>query len=261
MKLKFYLGTASKWPIDRLMRMHWFPLLSTYRLRTNWLYDLCRIAGTRNLQMIFDVGANIGQTAKDISGYFPKARIHSFEPVNDTFLILGKNLRRLPNVHAHKLAMGRQSKFLNIELQGSSLFNSLSHVPGASVGGARVERIEVTTLDEFCAAQHIDTIDVLKTYAQGCDVDVLAGGDKLISNGRVPFIYSEVSFQPDDKTNTHFLDLNEHLLSRRFRLFGFYDQWGGVDGGRGCLQFCNALYINPEALSERFRPVDSLPSR
>jgi hypothetical protein len=63
-----------------------------------------------------------------------------------------------------------------------------------------------------------------------------------------------VSFQPDDRANTHFDGLNELLVSRRFRLFGFYEQFGGALGGEGYLQFCNALYVHPGALKHRFRP-------
>ncbi len=235
------------------MRMRWFPLMRTFRLRSSWLYDVCRIAGTRDFRTLLDVGANVGQTAGAMAAYFPDAVIHSFEPVAETFLALQRNARRWPNVRAHRLALGGTRGARDIEIRENSELNSLAPAsePGAQ---SRVERVDVATLDEFCREEGIETIDVLKTDAQGTDVDVLAGADGLISGGRVAFVYAEVSFQPDDRANTHFDGLNELLVSRRFRLFGFYEQFGGALGGEGYLQFCNALYVHPGALKHRFRP-------
>jgi FkbM family methyltransferase len=243
--------------MERLMQMRWFPLMRTYRLRSNWMYDVCRIAGTREFTMLFDVGANIGQTAKAMVGFFPDAAIHAFEPVSGTFLALRQNVRRWPNVHAHRLAMGRKREFRDIEIQACSELNSLIVTPKAPAGPAKVERVEVATLDEFCAEHGIEAIDVIKTDAQGSDLDVLAGGDNLLSSGRIVFVYAEVSFQADDCNNTLFPGVNELLVSHHFRLFGFYEQFGGTLGGRGYLQFCNALYVNPEALKLRFWPSGS----
>ncbi len=251
MKLGYFLGRAAAWPVDRVMRMRWFPLLRTFRLRENWLYDACRIAGSRDFRCIFDVGANTGQTTSLVLGYFPSCAIYSFEPVGETFRVLRQNMRGHPNVHPRKLALGRESGSLEIEIQAYSEMNSLKLTPKASGTPSGSERVEIGTLDEFCSANGIDAIDVLKTDAQGCDVDVLSGGEHLLSNLRIPFVYSEVSFQEDDATNTHFGELNTHLVARGFRLFGFYEQFGGPEGG--CrLQFCNALYVNAQALRGRF---------
>jgi FkbM family methyltransferase len=235
-----------------MMSARWFPLLRTYGLRAHWLYDVCRIAGSRDFRLLFDVGANTGQTAAAMNGYFPGADIHSFEPVEETFRSLGANVRRLRNVHAHNLALGRQSGFLDIELQPNSEMNSLQFTPKAGGSASRVERVEIATLDGFCAERGIEAMDVLKTDAQGCDVDVLAGGNRMISGKRVPFVYAEVSFQPGDRDNTQFAALDEHLQFRGFRLFGFYEQFGSP--GVAYLQFCNALYVNAEALRLRFHP-------
>jgi FkbM family methyltransferase len=253
LSINYHLGRLAGWPLERLMRMRRFPLLRTFGLRTSWLYDMCRIAGTRDFRMLFDVGANVGQTAGAMAGFFPGAAVHSFEPMNETFLTLSANARRWPNVRAHKLAMGRRSESREVEVQENSELNSLAPATAGSARPARTERVEITTLDGFCAKQGIEAMDALKTDAQGGDLDVLAGGDSLLSNERVAFVYAEVSFQPDDRVNTHFAGVNEFLLARKFRLFGFYEQFGGTHGGRGYLQFCNALYVHPGALRRRFR--------
>jgi FkbM family methyltransferase len=227
-------------------------LLRTFHSRRHWLYDVCRYAGTRDLGPIFDVGANLGQTALYLRKFFPRAAIHSFEPVRETFLELQRRIAPWPNLQAHQLAMGLAPESREILLQDCSELNSLSFAPGAgSMDRARVERVEVSTLDIFCAAQGIAQIDILKTDAQGRDVDVLAGADRLITSGWVPFIYTEVTFQPDDTTNTSFFAIDRHLVSRGCRLSGFYEQNGWGPGG-AWLGYCNALYIHPAALARRF---------
>jgi hypothetical protein len=49
-----------------------------------WIYDVQRFAGTRDLDVIFDVGANIGQTAYGLVRYLPHAQIFCVEPVGAT---------------------------------------------------------------------------------------------------------------------------------------------------------------------------------
>lgn len=46
------------------------------------------------VEVIFDVGANIGQTASKFAQSFPKAKIFSFEPVTATFKQLRENTKK-----------------------------------------------------------------------------------------------------------------------------------------------------------------------
>lgn len=54
MPLRFndYVGKIDGWPMERLARPRRFPLMRTCRLRTNWLHDLCQIAGIRAFRML-----------------------------------------------------------------------------------------------------------------------------------------------------------------------------------------------------------------
>jgi trans-aconitate methyltransferase len=61
----------------------------------------------RSVDVIFDVGANVGQTVDRLREYFPSARIEAFEPVSDIFETLQDNTTGLSNVHCHPFALGR----------------------------------------------------------------------------------------------------------------------------------------------------------
>ena len=254
MNIRYFAGCALEWPLNRLLRSPWFPLLHTFHARQNWLYDICRYANTRRFRVLFDVGANIGQTAVSMHGYFPDAEIHAFEPVENTHRILCRNVRRWPTVRPHRLAMGRLCESREIVLQDTSELNSLRlSAPLDATAERRLERIEVSTVDEFCDRHRIDGIDVLKIDAQGCDLDVLLGAERMISAKRVPFVFVEVGFQLNDIINSPFAPLDGHLTARGFGLCGFYNQTGcGQRNAAPYLFFSDALYSHPDALLHRF---------
>jgi hypothetical protein len=54
--------------------------------------------------------------------------------------------------------------------------------------------IEVATLDQFCDAQNIKAIDLLKTDCQGFDLRVLQGATRMLSEGRVKILQCESLF-------------------------------------------------------------------
>src|SRR5687768_17293358 len=56
------------------------------------------------IRTVFDVGANVGQSATRFAQEFPGAAIHSFEPVASTFEKLS---RAVPSrVRCHQIALG-----------------------------------------------------------------------------------------------------------------------------------------------------------
>lgn len=259
MNVKYLVGRALGWPLARLLRSRWFPVLRTFHLRQNWAYDVCRFAGTREIRMIFDVGANVGDMTRYAGDFFPRATIHAFEPVRATCDILRKRTQGRRHVHVHQLALGQRTEAVRIALQNDSVFNSLGFLPGETGQAENTEVIQVTTVDEFCAAQGIDYIDLLKTDAQGFDIEVLRGADGLIANHAIGFVYSEVGFLDGDRYNTPFARIDQHLRTSGFQLAGFYEQTGLGPRGR-TLGFCNALYVHPAALAHRFERAGP-PSR
>jgi hypothetical protein len=58
---------------------------------------------------IFDVGANVGQSARKFSKYFPNSEIYCFEPLSETCRVLQREIGARSNVHTFKLALGARS--------------------------------------------------------------------------------------------------------------------------------------------------------
>jgi FkbM family methyltransferase len=146
------------------------------------------------IKTIFDVGANIGQSAIKFRDAFPSATIHCFEPVQKTFQELVSTVDHYSNVHCHQNAMGSRECILPIYLTGQSVANSLI-MPSVMVG---TEDVTVLTIDDFASENQIARIDLLKIDTEGFDLEVLQGAQGLLGANEIAFVLAEVGFHPGD---------------------------------------------------------------
>ena len=68
-------------------------------------YDMAKFVKSE-IPMLFDVGANVGQTVKDFNEVFKNATIHAFEPSPDTFDILKNKTSNVKNLHLWNYGVG-----------------------------------------------------------------------------------------------------------------------------------------------------------
>ena len=244
MNLHYAIGASLTNGRRYLVSRRWFPLFRNFLGGSDWAYDACRYAGTRKFDVLLDVGANVGQTALYMRKFFPQAQIHSFELASQTAAELRNNTRRYPNLHAHALALGRVPGRIRIRLHESSLVNSLRYTASADATTA-TDEVEVTTADLFCAERGLRHIDVLKTDAQGFDLDVMHGAAGLFRSRAITFVLTEVTFEETAPDAQIFQPMHDFLRGHGFHLCGIYDQYN-----RGSIfDCCNALYFCPAALA------------
>jgi len=193
------------------------------------------------VEVIFDIGANAGQTVDRFKGYFPDARIEAFEPVSATFDTLQNRVGNLSEVHCHPFALGETNETKRIRLEPDSCLNSLSNEVATETAGDSVEQISIQTLDAFCEKENIRHIDILKTDTEGYDFEVLEGGKSLLNRQGVDFIITESSFRPSNERQTFFSLLNEYLQDNGYRVAGFYEVEHEA-GSRPAINYCNVLY-------------------
>ena len=94
--------------------------------------------------VVFDVGANVGQTARHYRQIFPNAKIHSFEPFESTFRTLSENCRGDGRIATYQLAVtdfsGSRTFFFNEDSVSNSLLPERRHGrPGCSPQPHRYE--------------------------------------------------------------------------------------------------------------------------
>ncbi|MES2924209.1 MAG: FkbM family methyltransferase [Verrucomicrobiota bacterium] len=191
-------------------------------------------------KVIFDVGANVGVFAQSAISAFPQASIHSFEPVSTTFASLKQVANRHSNLQIHNLAFGAEPGESIIHLREKSVWNSLLPFNNDTRNSSgKSETIQISTIDSFCADNHILRIDLLKTDTEGFDTKVLAGADQMFRELRVGAVFTEVTFLKNDLTHTPFLEIFEFLGAHGFILYGIYEFAGDFE-----TMHANALFIH-----------------
>jgi FkbM family methyltransferase len=197
--------------------------LRKYRPHDDSFHRLRFSLQRREVTLILDVGANIGQFARTIRNVGYRGRIISFEPLSDAHAKLLVAARHDPLwIVAPRCALGSRPGKVRINIaansQSSSILNMLErHVSGdpesAYIGG---ETIVVTTLDDFLAGERDLTMSqmALKIDTQGYEAEVLGGLHKWSDNVQVLVI--EMSLAALYEGETKFLDLYRAIEDRGY---------------------------------------------
>ena len=210
----------------------------------NPLLDMARRVKRRDA-LIFDVGANIGQSVERFKQYFPHATIHSFEPSAKAFSLLEQKASAYANVTPHQLALGAQSGELALFENSSSDMNSFLEMGSGGSGEIIGQTIvPVKTIDQFCAEQNIAQIDILKIDAQGFDFEVIKGAKESILANKVKLIYFEIIFSEMYKNVPRFSVVYDFLLDHGFVLVSLYD----FHYQEGLAGWTDGLFIHRSAL-------------
>jgi FkbM family methyltransferase len=181
--------------------------------------------GDRKEIIIFDIGANIGDSAIAFRKEFPTATIHSFEPFQAIFENLLRNTRKF-GIRCHRLALGSEIADRTVRLESASPYfraNNVLNQPDCTTPQDMIETIRLTTLDAFCEQNAIQHIDILKTDTEGFDLQVIQGARNLLTNGSVLNIVSEVTLSSSDKAHTNFFALIDRLRQYGFAPYSIYD--------------------------------------
>lgn len=233
---------------------YWFHKARFLPPGTSLYHDLSYRFGLFGPSVIFDVGANIGQTLKAFRSLYPKANIHSFEPVAETFGFLQKNASRLPgrNLLVHAALGGAEGKVEARLFDGPAGINSLKPEAMNPAQRARREAITVHTLDEYCVRTDIRRIDLLKIDTEGYEEEVIRGGRGMLSEGRVSFILVEAGFANEDERHTPFHTLKSLLESLGFSFYAMYEMShasfiAGDHYGNALFVHHGALHVNRAA--------------
>ncbi|MEI7873600.1 MAG: FkbM family methyltransferase [Alphaproteobacteria bacterium] len=245
MNLKYFLGAGYFRTIEAVVSLPAFPLTRYFPRGVFWMFDIQRFLETRSLGVLFDVGANVGQTLKTLLRHAPDAKIYGFEPAVETFRVLQANFGDRRNVDLRNVALGAHPDRRVLQLSEDSQLNTLMPRDTQGVCGA-TQMTEVATIDDIVAAEDISHLDLLKIDVQGWEMEVLRGAGKLIAEHNLIFIYTEVAFRSDATEMQQFGELHDHLERNGFALCGFYE---GMKFGprKEFLGFSNALYIHPAA--------------
>jgi FkbM family methyltransferase len=197
--------------------------------------------------MVFDVGANLGQTVGAFHRVFRDPRVYSFEPSPTTFDLLRSNTAQYPNVHAWNRALG--SSRCQMTLQENSTPEMTSFLPLSNFGWGSVmkqTRVDVDTVDAFCAENNIDRIDVLKSDTQGFDLEVFKGAESMFQQNKIGLVFTEIIFNDMYKNLPPVSQILEFLFSHNFALVSFYE----LSYQERLASWADALFVNKSYIQE-----------
>jgi FkbM family methyltransferase len=228
------LQLVARWGYDVEKQPAGFPpyrFLRRIPLGRDPLADVKTIHGGE-IRCVFDVGANVGQSAALFSDAFPAATVHSFEPDPESYRQLQGIAASYPRVSTINAAVGEREGdatfYVNEFRQTNSLLKAVDNAGQFLVGSHGLDvrsevRVRVITLDRYCTDHRIERIDLLKLDTQGYELKVLDGASGLLERQAVPLIYLEVGFVPLYQDQPMFPQVYQYLYDRGYRLVWLYE--------------------------------------
>jgi FkbM family methyltransferase len=216
----------------------------SYRFGADLYDDIALALPNEKPSLLFDVGANEGQTARTLRSRFPAATIHCFEP-NPACCETLDGLRL--DLKCHQLAMGSKTATMGFDRSwgNSEMFRLTDDLSG--------ETVQVETIDGFCKQHGIDRIDLLKIDTEGHDLEVIRGANAMLIDRRVAILLAEVSMNALNKYHIGFFDVQSHMENLGYRLFGIYDQKREWPTQQPHMRLANVAYISPRVIDANRR--------
>ena len=218
-------------------------------------YDQRRLLSAIEVQTIFDVGAHTGQITAKYGRFFPKSTIYSFEPFPESFHKLEKRFEGNSLVKPVQVGVsditGKKPFYVNRCSVTNSLLPAVDDVgewvdPNAmrTIG---VIEVPVTTIDDFCKQESIDTIQVLKMDIQGGELMALEGAREKLNQGAISLIYTEMNFVPVYEGGALFHEICYFLSGYGYTLFDMYNLRYARNGQ---IRWCDAIFVSPRIGSQ-----------
>ena len=195
-------------------------------------FVLSKLLCSDQVKCIVDAGASIGETSKQLSKFFPKAKIYAIEPFPPFFKTLSCLQKDKYNISAHKIALSDFNRTSKLNINKSEGTNSLldSNFEYSEVFDnllKKEDQIEVicTTLDSFTEENKIEFLDIIKLDLQGYESKALEGASNFLKNHKVGVILCEIIFEDIYKGQSNPFELINYLVKKHsFEFFNIYQK-------------------------------------
>jgi FkbM family methyltransferase len=189
-------------------------------------FDIIRNLVGKSDCVVFDVGANLGQSTELFRVLFDQCVIHAFEPQKNLFEAMRRNLGTPERVILNQSALGEQV--------GTAVLHRTTHQESSSllplnpdswwaqaldIQPQGTETVTVDTVDHYCAERQIDAIDFLKLDVQGFEPECLRGANRMLTERRIGVIQAELTYHQLYERATRFSDVEALLDPFGYRLF------------------------------------------
>lgn len=176
-----------------------------------------------NIDVILDVGANIGQYGSELRNIGYEGKIISFEPTSEAFAILKKTASKDSLWEVHNMSLGERDGESTINISknsvSSSILNDLPQLTDSAPEATFVkkETIKIKKLDSVFEDLNINGKNIyLKIDTQGYEKMVLDGAAESLKN--VLGIQIEMALIPSYEGSLTFEEMSDKLKNLGFKL-------------------------------------------
>jgi len=213
--------------------------------------------------VVFDIGANVGDTLEEFKTWWPKSRIHCFEPQEECWGHLDNKIKsnNYSDVFINKFAVGDElvdkATFYSHDItSGQSGLHKINSGSVDSINRNNLvseddvlayentlnheREVEVKKLINYMNEKSINHIDLMKIDTQGHEPEVLRG---LMGNlSKVDVIITELMFYDFYERSLSFSDIEKYLLPAGFKLFDISHISKNPMNGR--TDWVDVIYVN-----------------
>lgn len=225
--------------------------LKRYNIQTSEAAKMQRLLAYHNIDLVFDVGANIGQYAKLLRELGYSGRIVSFEPLSSAYSQLKAVSKKDPLWEiAPQAALGNQEGEIIINIAGNSQSSSalpmldahLESAPESAYSGS--ETVKLSRLD-IIAKDYIksETKSIfLKIDVQELEKQVIEGATAILP--LVKGIKLELSLVPLYKGQVLFKEMIDIVEKLGYELYGI--EPGFTDEKTGRMLQMDGIFFKPD---------------
>lgn len=198
----------------------------------------------REIDLVIDVGANVGQYAQSLRKDGYAGTIISIEPLPDAFTVLSRKMSADGLWKGYEAAAGTAPGIAQINVSADSVCSSLlkpSHTLTAAIKTARTvatTEVKVMRLDDIDVGMHKNI--ALKLDVQGFEKQALTGAEQLLKS--IDVLEIELAINPGYEGAYTFSDALPDIWNHGFTL---------VSIGRGVSDQQTGKLIDVDVLFER----------
>lgn len=184
-----------------------------------------------DVEVILDIGANVGNVTLTLLEMFPKATVYAFEPCSSTFQELSARVGSSPHADRARLfnlGFYSEERQAVLNLTNSNAANSLLPIVDEyrdacpQIDEIATEDVSLVRLDDFVVAHSIDRIGLMKIDVEGAEFEVLSGGRATLAE-RTDVVLCEISFVRWERSHGRYLDILRVLHEAGFAPAEVYD--------------------------------------
>ena len=220
---------------QKIFSLFGYKIIKFKSLQSSNLDDLQKFLIHKSNPVIFDVGANNGQSIRRYKKIFKNSIIHSFEPNIDEINNLKKFYINDKNLFINNFAVGEKKGHLEFNINASTSHSSFkklipntkwikerSKILNIDIKNYTTKKInaEIITLDDYANEFNIKEIDILKIDTQGFEDKVLLGAQNLLRENRIKLIQLELIFSEIYEDPLQIYDVEKNLIPQNYKLFG-----------------------------------------